>query len=175
MYNPAQIEKMLESMVVLYDTREQDTEALRRRLSFLGFPSERFKLDYGDYSLKYTDISGDEIYLTNICIERKMNLDELALCFGKERKRFKREFDRAKENNAKIHLIIENAAYEKIYSGKYRSQLKPQSMIASLLSWSARYNMRFHFCKAELTGWLIGQILQYELRNYLLLKGADNE
>ena len=37
-YNHFEIERMLESMVVLVDTREQDTPALRRRLKAIQYP-----------------------------------------------------------------------------------------------------------------------------------------
>ena len=46
-YNHFEIERMMESMVVLVDTREQDTPALRRRLKAIQYPYERCKLDYG--------------------------------------------------------------------------------------------------------------------------------
>ena len=54
-YNHFEIERMLESMVVLVDTREQDTPALRRRLKAIQYPYERCKLDYGDYSCRFVN------------------------------------------------------------------------------------------------------------------------
>ena len=39
-YTPFEIRDMLENMVVLYDTREQDTPALHKRLEGLGCPYE---------------------------------------------------------------------------------------------------------------------------------------
>lgn len=97
-----------------------------------------------------------------------MSLDELCTCFTSGRERFKREFERAKVDGARIHLIVENDNYEKLYNHKYRSKLLPQSFIASLLSWSMKYNIQLHFCKAETTGKLISDILHYELREFLL-------
>ena len=77
-YNHFEIERMLESMVVLVDTREQDTPALRRRLKAIQYPYERCKLDYGDYSCRFVNPAGEPISAAGkICIERKMNLDEL--------------------------------------------------------------------------------------------------
>ena len=65
-------------MVVLVDTREQDTARLRVRLKDMKCEYERCKLDFGDYSAKIP-ING-EWYTLNIAVERKMNLDELAQC-----------------------------------------------------------------------------------------------
>ena len=60
-YNHFEIERMLESMVVLVDTREQDTPALRRRLKAIQYPYERCKLDYGDYSCRFVSPAGEPI------------------------------------------------------------------------------------------------------------------
>ena len=90
---PREIETALGGMVVLVDTREQDTPRLRARLKEINCPYERHKLDFGDYSAKLP-VGDDWIYL-NVAIERKMDFDELAQCFCKGRARFAREFDRA--------------------------------------------------------------------------------
>lgn len=168
-YTIPQVEKMLLTMQILVDTREQITEKYLRRLEGFNYPSERTKLDYGDYSCKYLDVSYNEQNLANIAVvERKMNLDEVCYCFTSERSRFKREFERAKNDKARVHLIIEDDNYERLFVGKYRSKLAPQALIASILTWSMRYNLQLHFCKSETTGKLIGQIMHYELREYLL-------
>ena len=67
-------------------------------------------------------------------VERKMNIDELCLCFCKERKRFKAEFERAKINNCRIYLLNRKMQHGKsIILGKYRSKYNPIALIASLL------------------------------------------
>lgn len=155
-------------MIILYDTREQDTPALRTRLEGFNCPSERYKLDYGDYSLAYIDTTGEKVYLTNkVSVERKMDLDELCNCFTSGRDRFEREFFRAKSDGAKIHLLVEEANYEKMFNGGYKSRLNPNSLIASYLAWSERYNLQLHFCRKETTPKLIYKILYYSLKNYL--------
>lgn len=160
---------MIDSMVIWVDTREQPTEALQRRMEGFNRPSVRRKLDYGDYSAGYYDPDGEQHNICKIAaIERKMSLDELCSCFTSDRARFQREFERAKADGCRMHLIVENDNYEHLRHGKYRSRLAPKSLIASFLSWSARYNIQLHFCKAETTGWLIGEIMHYELREHLL-------
>lgn len=167
-YTHFEIDRMLNSMIILYDTREQDTPALRKRLEGFNCPSERYKLDYGDYSAAYIDTTGEKVYLTNkVAIERKMSLDELCNCFTSGRARFEREFKRAVEDKAKIHLLVEEANYEKMFNGAYRSKLNPNSLIASYLAWSERYNLQLHFCHAETTPKLVYKILYYTLKTYL--------
>lgn len=149
----------------MVDTREQNTPALHKRLAALGFPWERRKLDFGDYSAKITRPDGAEADLSaRISIERKMNLDELCSCFTAGRKRFEREFERAKESGAKLYLLVERADWEKVFSGAYRSRMNPDALSASLLAWSARYNLIPLFCKPETTGRMIGKILRYETK-----------
>jgi hypothetical protein len=172
-YTHFELDSMLKSMIILYDTREQDTPALRSRLEGFNCPSERYKLDYGDYSIAYIDTKGQKIYLTDkIVLERKMNLDELCNCFTQGRDRFEREFQRSKIDGAKVHLLIEDSNYEKMFNGGYRSKLAPNSLIASYLAWSERYDLQLHFCKKETTPRLIYKIMYYFLKNHLETEGC---
>ena len=102
-----------------------------------------------------------------VCIERKMNLDELAGCFTRERKRFEAEFKRAQENGAKIYLLVENATWENLLNGKYRSKFNAKAFEASIIAWTIRYNMQIIFCKDETSGELIKEILYRELKERL--------
>lgn len=163
-----EIEKCLESMTLLVDTREQPTKKLQDRLAAAGLPHERQKLDVGDYSCKCMLPGGEVLdFSAKVAIERKMNLDELCQCFGRERKRFEKEFERAKEAGTKIYLLVEGDNWEKAYNGKYRSLLKPQALIASIDAFRARYGMQLDFCKPETSGKLIRDILYRELKEFL--------
>lgn len=155
-------------MVCICDSREQATEQSKRRYADFGVPWERGKLDFGDYSAVFTLPDGTEFSLKDkICVERKMNLSEICGCFTHDRERFTREFERAKAANAKIYLLIENASWELAYNGKYRSQMKPQALIASILAWLARYDCQIIMCKAESSGHLIKDILYREAKERL--------
>lgn len=166
--NPFELRESLENITLLVDTREQATKRLQDRIENTGFFYKRKKLDVGDYSCECKLPSGEVIDFSNkVAIERKMNLDELCLCFGRERKRFEREFERAKEKGCKVYLLVENASWEKVYNGKYRSLLTPNALIASLHAFRVRYGMQIDFCKEETTGKLIRDILYRELRQYL--------
>ena len=169
---PYEIDRVLSSLTVLVDTREQDTPALRTRLKGLGYPSRRQKLDYGDYSCEIIRPDGTPASMEKkVVVERKMDLDELCGCFTSGRDRFEREFLRAREDGAKVYLLIENATWEKVMAGTYRSRMKPEALTASLLAWCARYSLTPVFCMGKSTGKLIGKILRYEVK-ILLEKGA---
>lgn len=169
---PFELTSSLESMTLLVDTREQPTEKLKERIRQTGLPFERRKLEQGDYSCKCTVPDGSELDFSNrVAIERKMNLDELCLCFGKERKRFEREFERAKQAGCRIYLLVEGGSWEKVYNGKYRSLYNEKALVASIDAFRARYGMQLDFCKPETTGKLIRDILYRELKEYL--QGCD--
>lgn len=165
---PFELRAALESMTLIVDTREQPTKRLDKRLEICGLPHERRKLDVGDYSCVCQLPDGNELdFSKHVVVERKMNLDELCQCFGRGRKRFEREFERARESRTKIYLLVEGGNWEKAYNGKYRSLMKPQALIASIDAYRARYGMQLDFCKEETTGKVIHDILYRELKEYL--------
>lgn len=165
---PFEVSEALDHLTLLVDTREQDTLSFRRRVKEVGLPWERRKLDFGDYSMRVELEDGQEVdFSPDIAIERKMNLDELCQCYGKERKRFQKEFSRAKEAGAKLYLLVENGNWEKAFEGNYRSQMKPQALTASLTAWLARYDCQVLFCQAKTTPRLIREIVYREAKERL--------
>lgn len=166
--NPFEVSRALKNLTLIVDTREQDTDRLCRRIRQTELSFVRQKLDFGDYSAKTTLDNGTEFDISSsVSIERKMNLDELCACYCKGRKRFTREFDRAKSAGAKVYLLIENANWEKAYSGSYRSKMSPQALTASMFAWLARYNCQLIFCKEETSGKIIREILYREMKERL--------
>ena len=163
-----EVEKSLNKMTLLVDTREHPGKALERRLAVCGLPSERQKLLAGDYSCKIERPDGStQSFADEIAIERKMNIDELAMCFGTQRKRFTAEFERAAEAGVKIYLLVENASWESLYNHRYRSKMTPQALIASIDAFRVRYGMQLDFCKAETTGKRLKDILYREVKERL--------
>ena len=63
MYSPFEIEKMLHSMEILVDTREQPNQRFKERTEDFGLPWARQKLDFGDYSCRYVNIDGEQVSL----------------------------------------------------------------------------------------------------------------
>lgn len=166
--NPFEVSRALKNLTLIVDTREQDTDRLRRRIRQTGFSFVRQKLDFGDYSAKTTLDNGTEFDISgSVSIERKMNLDELCACYCKGRKRFTREFERAKSAGAKVYLLIENASWENTFNGKYRSKMTSSALTASMFAWLARYNCQIIFCKEETSGKIIREILYREMKERL--------
>ena len=166
--HPLEVQDALDSMVILLDTREQDTDRLRARLRQTGRPFERKKLDFGDYSAKVLLPNGVWYdFSREVVIERKMSLDELCQCYTRDRDRFEREFKRAQNAGAKVYLLVESASWELIYSGNYRSKMLPKSLVASVLAWLARYDCQVLLCKAETSGKLIKDVLYREVKERL--------
>jgi ERCC4-type nuclease len=171
--HPVEIKKVLSSLEILVDNREQDTERARRRYSAFGVPFQRATLSYGDYSYNAVLPDGSKLMdpehtLEPKCVvERKMNLDELAGCFTNSRERFEREFKRAKEHDCRIYLLVENASWENLLNGKYRSLFNPNAFTGSVTAWMVRYNMNLIFCKEETSSRLIKEICYRDLKERL--------
>lgn len=163
----------MKSFSVIADTREQPTDKSRRRYASMGVPVERATLDFGDYTWNAVLPDGRPIYDTEnriqprITIERKESLDELAQCFTRGRDRFQREFQRAADHQARIFLIVENASFEKLVNGRYRSRFNPNAFLASVTAYTVRYNMNLLFCKEDTSGRLIKEILYRDLKERL--------
>lgn len=164
--HPVDVDASLKSMVCLVDTREQDTPAFRERISHFD-QWERHKLDAGDYSAKFL-LPDSSWFFLPVSIERKYAIDELCMCYCQQRGRFEREFERALEAHSKLYLLVEGGSWENVYSGKYRSQMNPKSLVGSILAWLARYNCQLMFCKKETSGQLIKDILYREGKEALL-------
>ena len=164
--HPIDVDASLKSMVCLVDTREQDTPAFRERISHFD-QWEQHKLDAGDYSAKFL-LPDSSWFFLPVSIERKYAIDELCMCYCQQRGRFEREFERALEAHSKLYLLVEGGSWENVYSGKYRSQMNPKSLVGSILAWLARYNCQRMFCKKETSGQLIKDILYREGKEALL-------
>lgn len=170
---PIEIERILDSMVILRDTREQNTARARRRYKAFGLPCEKAVLDYGDYTYNAILPSGP-IFSVNdrimpLCaVERKMNLDELAGCFTHDRNRFENEMIRCQKNGGRMYLLTENASWELLLLGKYRSRFRPNAFLASLTAWMVRYDLQVIFCKEDTSPALIREVLFRDLKERLV-------
>ena len=107
-------------IVVIQDTRERTPLDLTPLIVIQG------TLSTGDYSVKgLEDI---------IAVERK-SLADLVMCVGRERERFDREVLRLQASPVKA-LVVE-AHLADIEAGAYRSKVKPNAVLGSLLGWMA--------------------------------------
>lgn len=167
-------QEVLKTFEILCDSREQDTERARKRYASFGVPyKNKVTLSYGDYAYNATLPNGIKIYDESqtiepiCCIERKMDLTELAGCFTHSRERFKKEFERAIDKGCRIYLICENANWENLINGRYRSKFNSNAFTASTIAWMIRYNMNLIFCKEETSGKIIKEILYRDLKERL--------
>lgn len=170
--DPFEIRECLESFQIIADSREQNTPRARRRFESFGVPVQRATLRYGDYCANLSLPDGllhdtSKPISPAVVIERKLSLDELAGNFTRGRDRFRREFERAAAASAKIYLLVENASWEAVINHRYRSQFNSKAFQASILAWSIRYNIVPVFCKAEIAGEMIREILYREMKERL--------
>ena len=147
------------------DSLEKPTERSRLRYKQFGCPYKTQRLNFGDYGAILYLPDGSQ-YEVPVKIERKSGWTEICGNFTHDRDRFVREFERAKGAGQKIVLLIEDTL-EKAYAGKYRSQMYPQALVASLFTWLARYDCQLILCKSELSGRVIKDLLYREAREAL--------
>ena len=103
-----------------------------------------------------------------VAIERKEMSDFVACC-GKERARFKRELHRMQ--SYRVKAVIVESSWDEICCGQYRSQIKPESIIGSVASWTTKYNIQFMFASNAKRA---AQYCEALCRNYLqLLQSID--
>jgi len=122
---------------ILIGTREQ------KEWEFKGYNTIRKTLHTGDYSVRFLD----KDYDNEIAIERK-ELDDFVACCGSERDRFVKELERSM---AIPHFfIIIEGSWKQIEAHFYRSQINPNSVIGSILSWQMKYGV--HIILAENRG-----------------------
>lgn len=178
-YSDRELEKIIESIVVLRDTREQKNQHIldwmdkfEHKSGAVGIKHRAKKLDSGDYSMyipKQPDfgIDGDLYFDRQFIVERKKDLDELSGNLTANRDRFANEFSRHPAK--RFHLIVEKGSYTDIFMHKYgfhneRGGIRPNSYIASLLAFQVRYNICVHFCDKKYSPELLwGLIRQFTL------------
>lgn len=167
-----ELNDVLASFSIIVDRREQNTPRLKERCESFGVPWNRSTLNYGDYAANVI-INGIPVYdvaktvFPRTVIERKYSLDELAMCFTRGRDRFRREFERASANSAKIYLLVENASWEAIINHRYRSRYNERAFLASITAWCVRYGAVPIFCKHTTSGALIKELLYRDIKERL--------
>ena len=173
--NHFDIENTLSTMVCIVDSREKPTAEAKKRWESFGVPYVIEPLKSADYTARFRLPNGEWFSLENhAVIERKSGIDELCGNFCQSRARFIREFERIKEAGAKAYTVVEGASWEAIYNHRYRSQMSPQALVASLTAWMARYNAHIIFCKDETFPKLCREILNREAKEILTNMEVEN-
>ena len=168
-YTDTEINKLLESIIILIDSREQKIDHIINYFNAKNIAYRVEKLEHGDFTCmipknEELGIYRDMYFNNIISIERKANLEELSSNFTRDRYRIENEFIRSK---GKLILLIENSSYEDIINGKYNTKYKPKSFIATLKSFESRYNLQTNFINKAYTGNFIYFTLYYAVRELL--------
>lgn len=135
-------------------------------------------LKTGDYSIAVQTPKGEVIsFGDKVVIERKACLTELCGNLTDNRdsagkNRFIRELERAKKNNIKLILLIEDSqGYDKALRGFFRedkpSKMNSNGFIGMLMAYKARYNFEIVWLDKELSASYMYKLLYYEAREYL--------
>lgn len=121
------------------DTREQQPLVFKNKI----VESVVFgTIKCGDYGC-YTP-EGNEL---PIYFERK-SLNDLYGTLSQGYERFKKEIERAKENNLKLIIILESSLTRTLQGVNY-SKREPESIIKQIFTILARYNIETVFCSSR--------------------------
>ena len=168
-YKDKEIEKIIKSIVILVDSREQVWSHIKMYFKSYKIPFDICKLDFADYTFmipknEKLDILEDIYFSDHIAIERKANAEEISGNLTEGRERFKREF---KRGSNKIRLLIEDSSYSDICGGNYGTEMTSESFIGSLHSMQEEFNAPFFFIDKQHSGEYIYNTFKYYLRNEL--------
>ena len=168
-------------ITIVCDTREQEhkQDHVLETFKKLGYPVVRTKLFVGDYSL---------LNNMSVSVDRKNSILELMgnLCNSKDHARIRDEFIRARDNNIKLYVLIEDEYIYNIEGVKYykvpvyksnqykvingvrilehrkgekRSQANLEAMAKAMKTMEEKYGVTFVFAKHEEFGEKILKIL----------------
>ena len=124
--------------MILIDTREQQPYQFTQG----NIDTQVDTLPISDYSLLgFTD---------RVAVERKI-LDDLVGCLkGKSRDRFERELQKGRYLD--LFVVVVEASMNDIRSHTYRSNMKPHSVLQSIIAFQIRYGTSFIFCGGRAGG-----------------------
>jgi DNA excision repair protein ERCC-4 len=114
---------------VIVDTREQEPLVFPRLEAIPG------TLLTGDYSV----VGLESLF----AVERKSIPDLVGCCMGESRERFERELHRLRGFRFKRLLVV--GSEEAILAERYRSNIKPQAVLATLGAFEVRYDVPIIF------------------------------
>lgn len=169
-YTDKEIEKIMKSMVVIVDTRENVNGHILEYLRAKEVPYKLQKLDTGDYGcmIPRNEEFGilRDTYL-DCRVERKAHIDEITGNLQKDTQTaFENELIRSKD--IPFTLIVEDLhGYEKIIKGDYRSKYNPKALLGRLNSFMAKYNFEIVYLDKKLSGNWIYHKLYYHAQHYL--------
>ena len=150
-------------MKITVDTREkpQAIQGILRTFTALGVEYEIKKLDTADYMNPEN---------TKIIVDRKQNLNEVAMNLGNKKSRFYRECERAVAEGKKLVVLVEHGNAIKSLEDVARWQnpnyaekalyMSGRELMERMHRVSVMYGVRWEFCGKRDTGRRIVEILQ---------------
>ena len=169
-YTDGEINKILKTLTIICDTREQVNDHVLQYFQQKGIPYVIRTLKTGDYGFLIPanpelGIQRD-IYFDSR-VERKNSVDEITGNLLKDSKTaFENELIRSKDIS--FTLVLEDPdGYGKILRGEYRSKYNPLSLLGTLNSFKAKYDFEIVYLDKKYTGnWIYHHFL-YQARHYL--------
>lgn len=177
-YTDKEKKEILNNMVILVDTREQENKHILEFFNKKKIQYKSKKLDFGDYSfmlpaMPELGITKPLMFDNEIVVERKGSLTELSGNLTEGRERFEKELIR--KQDAKFYLMIEDGSWEDIQSGCYNTKYNPNSFLATLNAYIARYGININFVTKYYAGTYIFALFNYHLREVILNYKGDLE
>lgn len=171
-YTDKEIEEIIKSMIILYDTREHEgkNDHILNYFDKVGIKYKKKKLDYGDYSFmipknEELGIPRDCDFSKYIIVERKASLEEFSGNLTNGRDRVEKEFALAPANKV---LMIEGGGYSDMVNGRYNTKYNNKSYWASIHSFWHKYNLPTVFMPdPKCSGMFIRGYFEYYLKNIL--------
>lgn len=153
-------------VTIQVDSREQEgkNQNILDYFASKGINTVRSKLFVGDYTL---------LHKQDICVDKKKDLMEMASCIcGSNHTRFREELIRAKDNNIKLYILIEDEYIYNIEGVKYykvprykgnqykdgklihkrgekRTQVNFETLGKAMKTMEEKYDCKFCFAKRE--------------------------
>jgi len=168
-YTDTELKKLLRSLTMVIDTREQDNKAITDYFTAKKIPYVTQKMNFCDYSCflpANMELGIARDTYIDCYLERKGSLEELSGNLCNDRTRLESEFLRAKGKRL-IMMIEESAGLEKIIEHKYRTEYNEKSFLASLFSFAHRYGIDIHFIAEKYAGLFIYSQMYYAARELL--------
>ena len=134
-FTDKEMKKILDSMVVIVDSREQNNNHIIDFFDKKNIPYKVVKNDFGDYTAMIpagtlTGFTNDIYFDRDIAIERKNSIDEIAGNLKEDAARLKKELAHMNKYDIKYFFFIEDKNYhENLRNGNFRSQYDPFTLM----------------------------------------------
>ena len=134
-FTDKEIKKVLDSMVVVVDSREQNNQHIIDFFNKKKIPYKVVKNDFGDYTAMIpantiTGFTSDIYFDRDIAIERKNSIDEICGNLKEDAARLKKELAHMNMYDIKYFFFIEDPNFhENLRNGKYRSEYDPYTLM----------------------------------------------